>query len=83
MRTAGFGLRGRILQLGESQGKGEVEEHSGGGRVDSVRGDGVSLTFIGMVVSFFANGAGVGGGFVLSFVFLLPLLSVRWNGNRV
>ena len=73
---------GGVLQLGQSQGKGEVEGHSGGGGMDSVRRDGASLTFVSMVVLFFANGAGVGGGLALSLVFLLPLLSVRWNGNR-
>ena len=61
--------RGRVLQLG-------------GGWVDSVRGEGVSLAFIGMMVIFPANGAGGRGGFVLSFVLLLLPSSVRWNRNR-
>ena len=35
-----------VLQFGGSRGEGELEEHSGGGRADSVRGEGVGLTFI-------------------------------------
>ena len=73
---------GRVLQLRGIQGKGEIEEHGGGERTDSVRGEGASLTFISMMVVFLANGAGGRDGFALSFVFLLPLLSVRWNRNR-
>ena len=79
----GGGMCGRVLQLRGSRGKGEVEEHGGGGRTDSVRREGASLTFIGMMVVFLANGAGGRGSFTLSFVFLLSLLLVRWNRNRV
>jgi hypothetical protein len=72
-----------VLQLRGSWGKGEVEEHGGGGRADSVRGDGANLTFVGMMVLLLANGAGGRGGFAFSLVSLLSLLSVRWNRNRV
>ena len=71
-----------ILQFGGGWGKGEVEKHGGGGRADSVRGEGVGLTFIRGMVSFLANGARGRGGFALSFVLLLVLLSVRWDRNR-
>ena len=77
----GGGMRGRVLQLGGGQGQGELKEHGGGGRADSVRGEGAGLAFISMMVIFPANGAGGRGGFALSFVLFLLLLSVRWNGN--
>ena len=70
-----------VLQFGGSRGEGELEEHSGGGRADSVRGEGAGLTFIRRMVSFPANGAGGQGGFALSFVLLLVLSSVRWDRN--
>ena len=78
----GGGTRGRVLQLGGGRGQGELKEHSGGERVDSVRGEGVSLAFVGMMVLFPANGAGGRGCFALSFVLLLLLSSVRWDRNR-
>ena len=62
-------------------GKGDSDEH-GGGRADSVRGEGASLTFIRRVVSLPADGAGGRGGFALSFVLLLVLSSVGWDRNR-
>ena len=71
-----------VLQLGGHWCEGELEEHGGGGRADSVRGEGAGLTFIGRMVSFPANGAGGWGGFAFSFVLLLVLLSVRWDRNR-
>ena len=74
--------RGRELQLGGGWGLGELKEHGGGGRADSVRGEGAGLTFISTMVVFPANGAGGRGGFALSFVLLLLLLSVRWDRNR-
>ena len=71
-----------ILQFGGGWGKGEVEEHGGGGRLDSIRGDGAGLTLVGTMVIFLADGARRrGGGLALSFVLLLVLSSVRWDGN--
>ena len=78
----GGGTRWRVLQLRGSWGEGELEGHGGGGRMDSIRGKGAGLTFIGRMVSFPANGAGGWGGLVLSFVLLLVLLLVRWDRNR-
>ena len=71
-----------VLQFGGSRGEGELEAHSGGGRADSVRGEGAGLTFIRRMVSFPADGAGGRGGFALSFVLLLVLSSVRWDRDR-
>ena len=88
-----------VLQLGGGRTEGELEEHSGGvgldsvrdagpidgqrgGRTDSVRGEGMSLTLIRRVVRLPADGAGGRGGLVLSFVLLLVLLLVRWDRNR-
>ena len=62
-------------------GKGDSDGH-GGGRADSVGGEGASLTFVGRVVSLPADGAGGRGGFALSFVLLLVLSSVRWDRDR-
>jgi hypothetical protein len=73
---------GRVLQLGGGQGQEELKEHGGGGRVDSVRGEGACLTFISLMVIFPANGAGGRGGFALSFVLLLLLSLVRWDRDR-
>ena len=64
-----------------ARGKGDSNRH-GGGRADSVRGEGTSLTFIRWVVRLPADGAGGRGGFALSFVLLLILSSVRWDRNR-
>ena len=74
--------RGGVVQLGGVRGKGDLNEHGGGGRTDSVGGEGAGLAFISMMVVFPANGAGGRGGFALSFVLLLLLSSVRWDRNR-
>ena len=72
----------RVLQFRGSWGEGELEEHRGGGRANSVRGEGAGQTLIRRVVSLPADGAGGRGGLALSFV-LLPVLSlVRWDRNR-
>ena len=71
-----------VLQLGGVQGKGDLNEHGGGGRADSIRGEGAGLAFISVMVIFPANGAGGRRGLALSFVLLLLLSSVRWDRNR-
>ena len=63
-------------------GKGDGDGHRGG-RADSVRGEGASLTLIGVVVILLADGArGRGGCLALSFVLLLFFLTMRWNRDR-
>ena len=78
----GGGTCWRVLQFGGNRGKGELEEHGGGGRADSVRGDGASLTLIGVMVILLADGARGGGGLAFSLVLLLSFSSVRQNRNR-
>ena len=75
----GGGERWGIPQRRGPRGKGDGNGHDGGGRVDSVRGEGASLTLVSMMVILLANGARGGGGLALSLVLLLSLLSVRWN----
>ena len=70
-----------VLKRRGARGKGDSDGH-GGGRADSVRGEGTSLTLIRRVVSLPADGAGGGRGLALSFVLLLVLLLVRWDRNR-
>ena len=89
------GNRWGVLQFRGSRAEGELEEHSGGGRVDSIRdkgyidgqrggrADGVrDLTLIRGMVSLPADGAGGRGGLALSFVLLLAPSSVRGDRNR-
>ena len=77
----GGGERWGIPQCRGTQGKGDGDVH-GGGRADSVRGEGISLALVGVMVILLANGTGRGGGLALSLVLLLPFSSVRWNRNR-
>ena len=78
----GGGKRWGILQCGGTRGKGDGDVHDGGGRADSVRGEGASLTLISVMVVLLANGTRRGGGLALSLILLLSLSSVRWNRNR-
>ena len=77
----GRGDRWGVPKRRGARGKGDSDGHRGG-RADSVRGEGTSLTFIRRVVSLPADGAGGRGGFALSFVLLLVLSSVGWDRNR-
>ena len=74
------GDRWGVPECRGAQGKGDSNGH-GGGRADSVRGEGARLTLIRRVVSLPADGAGGRGGLALSFVLLLALLSMRWDRN--
>ena len=92
-----WGSRGNhwgVLQFRGSRAEGELEEHSGGGRVDSIRDEGYidgqrggradgvrDLTLIRGMVSLPADGAGGRGGLALSLVLLLVLSSVRRDRN--
>ena len=77
----GGGERWGIPQHRGTWGKGDGDGH-GGGRADSVRGEGTSLTLVSMMVILLANGARRGGGLALSLVLLLSFSSVRWNRDR-
>ena len=78
----GSGDRWGVPKCRGPRGKGDSDGHRGG-RADSVRGEGVSLALVGVMVILLANGTGRRGGLALSLVLLLPFSSVRWNRNRV
>ena len=70
---------GKVVTRG-ARGEGNSDGHRGG-RADSVRGEGASLTFVRRVVSLLADGAGRRGGLALSLVLLLVLSPVRGDRN--
>ena len=76
----GSGDRWGVPKCRGARGKGNSDGHRGG-RADSVRGEGASLTFVRRVVSLLADGAGRRGGLALSLVLLLVLSLVRWDRN--
>ena len=72
--------------MGGGRDGGEVDKHGGGRRADCghiIHEICMGQTLIGMVVILSTSGTGVWTGLTLPFVFLLFLLSMRWNEDRV